>query len=98
MMQQALNGRENVALQVEYMSTSHMEVSASYLTRLMNFGLISSSHFSSSSIIMPSPSIFWSFLYRNTQAVLGANMMMDHDIYFDSANRRLGVARATCSF
>ena len=33
MMQQALNGRESVALQVEYMSTSHMEVSASYLTR-----------------------------------------------------------------
>ena len=31
-------------------------------------------------------------------AVLGANMMMDHDVYFDIANRRLGVARAECSF
>jgi hypothetical protein len=31
-------------------------------------------------------------------AVLGANMMMGHDVYFDIANRRLGVARATCFF
>jgi hypothetical protein len=31
-------------------------------------------------------------------AVLGANMMVDHDVYFDTANRRIGVARAVCSF
>lgn len=31
-------------------------------------------------------------------AVLGANMMIDHDVYFDIANRRLGVARAKCLF
>lgn len=31
-------------------------------------------------------------------AVLGANMMMDHEVYFDTANRRIGVARAECSF
>jgi hypothetical protein len=31
-------------------------------------------------------------------AVLGANMMMDHEVYFDTANRRLGVTRAECFF
>ena len=31
-------------------------------------------------------------------AVLGSNVMMDHDVYFDIAKRRLGVARATCAF
>lgn len=29
-------------------------------------------------------------------AVLGSNAMMDHDVYFDVANRRLGVAKANC--
>ena len=29
-------------------------------------------------------------------AVLGSNVMMGHDIYFDIANRRLGVAKANC--
>lgn len=30
-------------------------------------------------------------------AVLGSNAMMNHDIYFDIANRRLGVAKASCT-
>jgi hypothetical protein len=29
-------------------------------------------------------------------AVLGSNAMMDHDVYFDVANRRLGIAKASC--
>lgn len=31
-------------------------------------------------------------------AVLGANMMMGHDVYFDAVNRRIGVARSECAF
>lgn len=31
-------------------------------------------------------------------AVIGANMMIGHDVYFDTTNRRLGVARAECAF
>lgn len=31
-------------------------------------------------------------------AVLGANAMLNHDVYFDIENRRLGVARATCAY
>jgi len=30
--------------------------------------------------------------------VLGSNAMMDKEIYFDIANRRLGVAKATCAY
>ena len=30
-------------------------------------------------------------------AVLGSNAMMNHDIYFDIVNRRLGVAKASCT-
>jgi hypothetical protein len=30
--------------------------------------------------------------------VLGSNAMMDKEVHFDIANRRLGVARATCSY
>lgn len=29
-------------------------------------------------------------------AVLGSNVLVDHDVYFDVANRRLGIAKASC--
>ncbi|KAL7463979.1 hypothetical protein ACHAXS_004329 [Conticribra weissflogii] len=31
-------------------------------------------------------------------AVLGSNVMMDHDVYFDVANKRIGVARSICAY
>ena len=31
-------------------------------------------------------------------AVLGSNFMMDHEVYFDTANRRMGIARSSCQF
>lgn len=41
---------------------------------------------------------FISRIYVNEPkgAVLGSNAMMEHDVYFDIANRRLGVAKANC--
>mmetsp|Transcript_28481 Transcript_28481/g.58696 ORF Transcript_28481/g.58696 Transcript_28481/m.58696 type:complete len:692 (+) Transcript_28481:60-2135(+) len=31
-------------------------------------------------------------------AVLGSNVMMDHDVYFDVDNKRIGVARSICAY
>jgi hypothetical protein len=36
------------------------------------------------------------YLTEPRGAVLGSNAMVDHDVYFDIANRRLGVAKASC--
>ena len=53
------------------------------------------------------PSIPWEGKRRFTSriyvdepqgVVLGSNAMMDKEIYFDNANRRLGVAKAICAY
>ena len=43
---------------------------------------------------------FTSRIYVDEPAgvVLGSNAMMDKEIYFDVANKMLGVAKATCKF
>jgi hypothetical protein len=43
---------------------------------------------------------FTSRIYVNEPAgvVLGSNAMMDKEIFFDVANKRIGVAKATCIY
>jgi len=38
------------------------------------------------------------YLSEASGTVLGANFMQDHDIFFDAENRRLGFAKAHCSY
>ena len=38
------------------------------------------------------------YLTETTGAVLGANFMQDHDVFFDAENERLGFARANCAY
>jgi hypothetical protein len=42
---------------------------------------------------------FISRIYVNEPkgAVLGSNAMMNHELYFDISNRRMGVAKASCT-
>ena len=38
------------------------------------------------------------YLTETSGTVLGANFMLDHDIFFDAENRRVGFAQADCAY